>query len=572
MRQSQTIFERHKSRLRRLPLLAACALGLLLPVNAMAQESGLRGTVKDVPVETLSTLKKKKKPSKLETSTLIPDVIVLPRYEPTNLDPNDDKSEPEVPIATLAIPLKKQNPVGTKAVSQNSIVDPAAPKVDDVQTGGFPKKDAAKTGVTAAQDSEIPDPAKRITSDGASEREANGRLIKDNIRVGSIEGLGKDKDKETYDAPGIAAGEFTLRPTLKQGLTWTSNADSSATSKGAIFSETELKIRAQSNWSRHKLNFEATGALRKTLSGQVKSDPTFGLQVDFGLDVSTAVQVTGLASWSHAKESALAPAGFTSPYTRPDLDTLRATLGVAYDPGLIGVTATAQVTRQTYGNAKDSAGITVPQGDRNNTFASLTLRGSYDMSPSLTPFVEAEVGRRFYDHTVDTAGTKHSANRYGIRAGVAANLGEKLSGEIAAGWLMENIDDATLKDVSGVDLKGTLNWSPMRGTNVAFTLGTVVEGATSVSSSGSILYSSGASVIRTVRPNLELNFGAGADWRDYAGTGSSETILSAEAGATYFFNRYAGLNARLRHERILTSDLTRKRSTSSVYVGVTLRR
>ncbi len=572
MHQSQTIFDRHKSRLRRLPLLVACALGLLLPVKAMAQESGLRGTVKDVTVETLSKLKKKKKPSRLETSTLVPDVILLPRYEPTNLDTNDDKSELGAPIAALSIPLKKQDPAGTKAVTQNSIVDPATSKVDVVQTGGFPKKDAVKTGVTAAQDNEIPDPAKRITSNGASEREANGRQIKDNIRVGSIEGLGKDQDKETYDAPGVAAGEFTLRPTLKQGLTWTSNADSSATGKGAVFSETELKLRAESNWSRHRLNFEATGAFRKTLSGQVISDPTFGLQADFGLDVSTSVQVTGLASWNHAKESALAPAGFTSPYTRPDLDTLRATLGVAYDPGLIGVTATGQITRQTYGNAKDSAGFTVPQGDRNNTFASLTLRGSYDQSPALTPFVEAEVGRRFYDHIVDTAGLKHSANRYGIRAGVAANLGEKLSGEIAAGWLMENIDDAALKDVSGLDLKGTLNWSPMRGTNAAFTLGTIVEGATSSSASGSILYSSGATVTRTIRPNLELNFGAGAGWRNYAGTGASETILSAEAGATYFFNRYVGLNARLRHERILSSDLTRKQSTSSVYAGVTLRR
>ena len=577
MRQSPTIFDRHQSRLRRLPLLALCTLGLLLPVNALAQESGLRGAVKDTSAETISKIKKKKPKSKLETSTLVPDVVPLPRYEPANLDPNADPNEADTSQnaspsqqPNIAIPAKK--PELTSAQDATLGADSASPIVDTMQTGGFPREDVITTGSVAPLEGEVPDPATRIISDGASERETNGRAIKDNSRVGSIEGNGKNQDKETYDAPGIAAGEFTLRPTLKQGLTWTSNADSSANGKSAVLSETELKLRAESNWSRHRLNLEAIGSFRKTLSGEAISDPTFGLSADFGIDYSTAVQISGLASWNHGKESASAPTGFTSPFTRPTLDTLRASLGVAYDPGIIGFTATGQVTRQMYGSAVDTLGVTVPQSDRNNTLASLTLRGSYDLSQAITPFIEAELGRRIYDHTVDASGLRRSATRYGLRAGVTTNLGEKLSGEFAAGWLMENIDDASLKNVSGLDLKGSLNWSPQRGTNVVFALGTSVESATSATSSGSVLYTSSATLTRAIRPNLEANFTLGASWRDYASTSPNDTILSAEAGGTYFFNRYAGINTRLRHEQILTSDVTRKQNTTSIYVGLTLRR
>lgn len=581
MRHKPNIFDGHKSQLRRLSLLAACcALAILLPANsAMSQESGLRGAVKDASAETVSKFKKKKKISKPTSSTLVPVVAPLPRYEPTNLDPNADPAEadvsqakPETQKPNIALSAKKPELTSAQNNTLGADEKSSSPAVDTMQTGGFAREDVTTTGSIAPLEGEVPDPATRAISDGANERKGNGRTIKDNSPVGSIEGLGKNQDKETYDAPGIAAGEFTLRPTLRQGLTWTSNADSSANGKSAILSETELKLRAQSNWSRHRLDLEATGSFRKTLSGEAVSDPTLGLNADFGIDVSTAVQVSGQASWNHGKESALAPTGFTSPFTRPTLDTLRASLAIAYDPGLIGLTTTAQVTRQMYGNAIDSVGVAVPQSDRNNTFASLTMRGSYDQSSALTPFLEAELGRRFYDHTVDASGLRRSATRYGIRAGVSANFGEKLSGELAAGWLMENIDDASLKNVSGLDLKGTVNWSPQRGTNVAFALGTTVEGATSATSSGSVLYTSSATLTRAIRPNLEANFAFGAGWRDYAASTPSETILSAEAGGTYFFNRYVGINGRLRHERILTSDATRKQSTSSIYLGVTLRR
>ena len=61
------------------------------------------------------------------------------------------------------------------------------------------------------------------------------------------------------------------------------------------------------------------------------------------------------------------PVLVTGPFTRPTLDTMRASLGATYDPGLFGVTATGQVTRQAYGEALIALASAVSQDDRNNT-------------------------------------------------------------------------------------------------------------------------------------------------------------------------------------------------------------
>ena len=47
-------------------------------------------------------------------------------------------------------------------------------------------------------------------------------------RVEAIEGLDKRVEDNPFEAPGIRAGTFILRPSIEQGVTATTNADSSS--------------------------------------------------------------------------------------------------------------------------------------------------------------------------------------------------------------------------------------------------------------------------------------------------------------------------------------------------------
>ncbi|MGB8819421.1 MAG: outer membrane beta-barrel protein [Rhizobiaceae bacterium] len=553
---------------------------VIAPIKATyAQESGLRGTVKETPADAspLVKKKKKKKTSKLEPVVQEP----VARYEPTELAPDAqsteeaaNQSDQNTANAETA-PVIDTAPAARLPQRLTSSSDPAinaADQATEAAARGEADPLDRQTTASAVSQEEVPEPFNRIASAGAQQREDAGRTEAQNSRTGAIEGRAQTDEDDPYAAPGITAGAFILRPTLEQGLRWTSNAGQSATGSEAVVSETNIRLRAQSNWLRHSLNLEASGGFRKSVSGEDLNDPTFGIAADMRFDVSKDLTINGRASWDRSKESATAPALMTGPFTRPTLDTMRASLGAAYDPGLFGVTATGQVTRQAYGEALDGAGAAVSQEDRNNSFASLTLRGTYDLSPVLHPFVEVEAGRRLYDNSVDTAGYERSANRYGVRAGVAADMGEKLGGEFAAGWLIEDVDDPALKDITGIDLRGTMNWSPQRGTNVALSLATTVEGSTVAASSGSVLYSANAILTKSIRDNLEATLSAGASWRLYEYGAYQDTIFSGEAGLTWWMNRYAGINGRLRHEQTLNLDPARAFGETSVYLGVTLRR
>ena len=177
-----------------------------------------------------------------------------------------------------------------------------------------------------------------------------------------------------------------------------------------------------------------------------------------------------------------------------------------------------------------------------------------------------------FDNETDSFGLERTATRMAIRAGVETDLGEKLRGDIAVGYLREDIADTSLEDIAGLSLAGTLNWSPMRGTNAALTASTSVEGSSTATSSGSLLHGLNLALTHRARSNLDLNASLGASLRDYTGPNPNEITLSAGLGSTYWFNRYIGLNGGAAHESVLLSDAARESKTNSVYLGLTLRR
>ena len=151
-------------------------------------------------------------------------------------------------------------------------------------------------------------------------------------------------------------------------------------------------------------------------------------------------------------------------------------------------------------------------------------------------------------------------------------MGEKLSGEFSAGWLREAIDDKSLGAISGATVNADLKWSPERGTTIGLTGTTLVEGTTTAGESGDLLYSGRLTGERQIRANLTANAALGADWRDYTGSSDHDLILSAEAGLTWWLNRYAGLTTRVRTEKLTSNIPGRDYVTNSVFLGLKVQR
>lgn len=404
------------------------------------------------------------------------------------------------------------------------------------------------------------------------DEEANRRSVAENDRTGAIEGRERGLDDNPFAPLGLRLGSFNANASLDQGLTWTSNVDSSPNGAEALLSETQLRLNAVSDWSRHSAYFGAYGIFRKSVSGAALSEAEGGLEASLDLDLAEGWAARVGLGYAVRPESATSPVIIEDTVSRPLRHTLRADAGVTREWGGFRLGVTGNIERQDYSDAKLSGGGTLSQKERDFTLAAVKLRAGYAVSPALTPFVETEIGRRFYDVRVDGNGYERSADRLALRGGVELDFGEKLGGEVSAGWLRERFDDDRLAPLSGLALEAALRWSPERDTVVALAATTEVEGTTTPGQSGSIRYGGDVSVERRIRANLTAGAALGWAWRDYAGSSDHERTLTAQANATWWFNRYAGLTGRLRHENFKSTLPNRDSTTNSVFVGIKLQR
>lgn len=560
---------RRQSSAARALLMAAGVLALSAPLPAGAEDLGLRGAISDeaaivqpdveIDIDT-----------RTDSTPLPPELPGIDAGITGTIDPNDTtagsarrETEPRAVSddpATTAKPRIRRS-VASNPQEEEGLAKPTGSTAGSAAASKAAATDQDETGSLTANT--------RAQTIDASERPA---LDQGAERTGAIEGAGRSSDSSPFAAVGIRAGSFILRPTLEQGVTATSNADSSYTGGGAILSETTLRLNALSDWREHSASLDGALTYRKTLSGAEVEDVRGRVDGTLDLDLANDWSAFARLGYEAAPESASSPVVIGGTVSQPLRQTFDGSVGVEKAYGKARFSLTGAVERETYGEARLAAGGTLSQKDRNSTLYTATLRGGYAISPALTPFVELETGRRLYDQRIDASGYERSATRLGVRTGLELDMGEKLAGEFSAGWLREAIDDNRLEPISGLTINADLRWSPLRGTTVGLSGATTVEGTTTPGQSGSVLYSGRLSLDREIRSNLTANAALSADWRDYAGSTARDITLGAEASLTWWLNRYAGLTVRARTESLASNLPGREETTNSLFVGLKLQR
>lgn len=549
---------------------AASVLALaVLPLRA--QDAGLRGEVPEnvLARDLLSRAQLADRPTALSrppSSEATPSNAPLPDYRPASAGAVDDEDNAPEDGSLFT----------ERAQQDDTFANPPARRARPVtgarrQEAEEPEQSARLREDATPEEADTTGTVRTATVDSL-DLEAERGPLSDNPRTDAIEGRDFEPEENPYAPLGLRLGSFNVTSRLDTGLTWTSNANSAPDGGEAVLSESTLRLGGVSDWSRHAARFDAYGTFRKTIDGEPVSELQGG--IDAALDLDLAHEYRGRAglSYSVRPESASSPVVIVGAASRPTRHGLTGTLGLDKDIGKLRLGVTGTVDRVAYSDAKLSGGGTLSQEERNSTLVSGALRIGYAVSPALTPFVETEYGRRVYDLKVDSAGYQRSGDRVALRGGVELDLGEKLTGEISAGWLRESFDDPRLDAISGLTVNASLDWSPFRGTIVALDATTTVEGSTTAGDSGSILYDGSMRITREIRANLTADLLLGAAWRDYAGSSDHETTLRAETSATWWLNRYAGVTGRLRHETFNSTLPGRDSRTNSVYLGMSFQR
>jgi len=516
--------------------LAATAAGLALPTPSHAQETGgLRGglTADDAGAP-----------------ILVAEEPAPPAY---------------VPVSPGAIPDDDLEPTTTDPFGEDS-----GPDQDDPAATGA-ESDQTTTGTTATEPEEEESPTAIVPEPTVNSLE-NQPLDPGAERAQAIEGLNRPVDDNPYAPLGIRWGSFILKPSIESGITATSNADSSAEGSEAVLSETTLRLNGVSEWATNSATIDAFGTFRKTLSGQEVEDLEGGVDAELDIDLADDYRAKGTFTYSLAPESASSPVVVPDTVDEPYTQTVGGSLGFEKDLGKARFGITGSITNDSYGDADLIGGGTLSQKDRNATLYAVALRGGYEISPALTPFIETEIGRNLYEQEVDSAGYQRSSDQYAVRGGLELDMGEKLSGELSAGWITEDFDDPRLASLSTPTVEADLKWSPQRGTDVTLSGSTALEGTTTPGESGSVLYSADLGIERQIRSNLTGNALLGAAYRNYAESDGYEVILNAEASLTWWLNRYAGVVTRVEHQTVTGNVDETDVKTNSIFLGLKLQR
>lgn len=270
--------------------LGALGIGLACSsMHASAQDAGagagLRGAVLESEINEIllpgSQARAAERAAAAASNTGIP----TPSYRPATASPLDNGQDgnPDSRSASSstqtgnAAPLR---PLSTAAARERARRERANPSLAEEPV----------TATTAEQQPAETDPLStgslRTPAADAEERRSLARAEALNPRATALERELANPEENPYAPVGLRLGTFTVVPTLEQGLTWTSNADSSPGGSEAILSETTLRLNAASDWSLHAASSEAYGTFRKSLSGDEVSELQGGINGSLRLDLS----------------------------------------------------------------------------------------------------------------------------------------------------------------------------------------------------------------------------------------------------------------------------------------------
>lgn len=408
-------------------------------------------------------------------------------------------------------------------------------------------------------------PATPITNPNDPNGSTLSNIAVNPVQTGTPAAIGIDP----FAPIGIRLGTYDLNVSLEQAIGYSSNVSQQAGGDSGGFSDTSVNASITSNWSRHQLQTNINGSYRRPFDDEEIDRPQLLIDSALRLDLIDGYTVTTRGFYN------LSTQGFTSSTLAPGAidNPIQENYGGGFDlqrtDRKLQLTISGDFDRDEFDAAELGGGIIQDESDRNNNEYRLTTRLGYEISPALTPFVEGAYAVRDFDQELDRNGNARDSEIFELRGGVEVDLGEKLIGEIAIGYVNESFDDPLLSNLDALTINGQLNWSPERDTQVLLTLGTQTNDSITANENGSIIYNGRVDIDRQITDRLSLNAFADAQIET---NDDNNTTLQIGVGSQYWVNRFVAITSQIDYQRFKTDAPNSSFDATSGQIGVLLQR
>lgn len=365
----------------------------------------------------------------------------------------------------------------------------------------------------------------------------------------------RPKADDPYAPVGLRLGGLTVMPgvDLMAGVDSNPLRNGAGTKiKGSMLYQVSPDLMIASDWSRHSLQVDLRGSYSYYPGVDNASRPAFEGKVVFKGDISQDT-VLNLELKERVDTQRPGSTELTNAVKgRPAYYTHSGSLGVTHTIGRTAITAAALVDRTTYDNGTTYAGTTYDQQDRNYTTYGGRLRGAYEITPGIMPFVEVSADTRQHDQEVDATGYRRSSVGAIARAGSTFELTRTLTGEVSAGWGLRDYEDRRLDNLSGGLIDASLVWQLSPLTKVTAKAGSEFQETTSMGSSGAVSRKISLEVAHDLWRNLTMTGSLAYAVSTYQGTGRVEQTITPGMKLDYKIDRNFIIRGSYNYERAIS--------------------
>ena len=383
-------------------------------------------------------------------------------------------------------------------------------------------------------------------------------------------------DDDPFGAVGDYAGSFLIKSAVEVSGGYDTNPGRTFEPHGLPAYVIAPEFLAVSNWERHALVADLRGSfngyagnLPATIDGLPNSAPSdvdrpdFTGHIDGRLDVTRDTRLTAQARLRVSTDNPGSPNIQAGLARYPIYATLGGTFSFDQSFNRLDIAAGATIDRTDYTNSKLTDGSTASNDDRNFSQYGGVGRISYDLTPGVKPFVEAEGDSRVHDLAFDRSGFQRDSTGGYAKAGTSFEFSRLLTGEIAIGYAARNYVDPRLEPLQGLLTSASLIWTATPLTTARFYSDTQIAETTLPLTSGVLVHTYTFEVDHDFRRWLaavgKFTYGT----YDYQGDIRNDKTYSLEGDLIYKLNRNFWIKGTLRHD-ILDSNVPLASSNATV--------
>ena len=372
-----------------------------------------------------------------------------------------------------------------------------------------------------------------------------------------------ERPRPDYDALGLRTGGFLIYPKLDLSETYESNVFATETGARSDFiTSLEPSVTAQSQWSRHELNFMADADLFEYARFNDESEASYLVGSSGRFDIVRGSYLTAKVDYSHLidpRSDASTPQDAEKPIT---YDQVHVDVGAVREVNRLRFSGNVIFYNYDFNDDKTTTGDPIDEHYRNENLVQEIGRADYALSPALAVFVAVQHNDRLYTNPPLPGDVNRDSSGNEGDVGVDFELTQLVRAQVQVGYLDQSYQDQRIGDTSGFGTRGNVEYYPTQLLTLKANVSRTVADTGVIGAASAFQTQGGGEFDYELLRNLIITGRAEYSSYDYQGIDRTDDYWEAHLGANYLFSRRFGF-------RVTYTYLDRTSSGASRGTGFT---